>query len=81
MFSGSACPTPCSPMDYTSRDASVHGILGKNTGGGWHFLLQGVFPDSGMNLCVLYLLRLWALSVMSQFKKQINKWKQVRGAD
>ena len=31
---------------------------GKNTGMGWHFLLQGIFLTQGQNLLLLYLL-LW----------------------
>ena len=27
---------------------------GKNTGMGWHTLLQGVFPTQGLNLCLLH---------------------------
>ena len=30
--------------------------LGKNTGVGWHFLLQGIFPTQGLNLHLLCLL-------------------------
>ena len=29
---------------------------GKNTGVGFHFLLQGIFLTQGSNLCLLYLL-------------------------
>ena len=32
--------------------------LGKNTGGGCHFLLQGVFPTQGSNLGLLYCKRI-----------------------
>ena len=28
--------------------------LGKNTGAGCHFLLQGIFPTQGLNLCLLH---------------------------
>ena len=35
--------------------SSVHGISpGKNTGVGCHFLLQGIFPTQGWNLCLLH---------------------------
>ena len=27
---------------------------GKNTGVGWHFLLQGIFPTQGLNPCLLH---------------------------
>ena len=32
------------------------GSPGKNTGVGCHFLLQGIFPSQGLNLCLLCLL-------------------------
>ena len=33
----------------------VRGILpGKVTGVGWHFLLQGILPTQGLNLCLLH---------------------------
>ena len=36
---------------------------GKHTGGGLHFLLQGIFLAQGSNLCVLHLLPYWADSL------------------
>ena len=36
------------------------GFLGKITGVGCHFLLQGVFPNQGSHMCLLHLLR-WQL--------------------
>ena len=36
---------------------------GKNTGEGCHFLLQGIFPTQGSNLCLLHLLRWQANSL------------------
>ena len=41
------CPTLCDCMDY--RD-----FPGKNTGVGCHFLLQGIFPNQGLNLALLH---------------------------
>ena len=41
-----SCPTLWDPMD----------CLGKNTGVGCYFLLQGIFPTQGLNLCLLHLL-------------------------
>ena len=39
------CLTLCDPMDCSLLDSSVHGDSpGKNTGVGYHFLLQGIFP-------------------------------------
>ena len=47
----------CKPMDCSPPDSSVHGnSLGKNTGVGCHFLLQGIFSTQGSNLCLLHLL-------------------------
>ena len=31
-------------------------FLGKDTGMGCHYLLQGIFPTQGSNLCLLHLL-------------------------
>ena len=36
-------------MDYNLPCSSVHGILGKNTGVGCHFLLQGIFLTQESN--------------------------------
>ena len=42
-------------MDYSPLGSSVLGILqGKNTVVGCHFLLQGIFPTQGSNLCLLH---------------------------
>ena len=50
-------PTLCNPMDCSLPGSSVHGNSpGKITGVGCHFLLQGIFPSQGMNLCLLHLL-------------------------
>ena len=47
-------PTLCDPMDCSLSGFSVHGILhGKNTGVGYHFLLQGIFPTQESNLSLL----------------------------
>ena len=50
------CLTPCDPMDCSPPGSSLHGILqGKNTGVGYHFLLQGIFliQVSNLHLCRL----------------------------
>ena len=39
----------CDHMDYNLPCSSVHGILGKNTGVGCHFLLQGIFLTQESN--------------------------------
>ena len=46
-----SCPTLCDPTGCNPTGSSVHGdSLGKNTGVGCHFLLQGIFPTQGSNL-------------------------------
>ena len=43
-----SCPTLCNPMDFSPPGSSVHrDSLGKNTGVGFHALLQGIFPTQG----------------------------------
>ena len=45
------CPTLCDPMDCSLPGSFVHGdSLGKNTGGGYHALLQRIFPTQESNL-------------------------------
>ena len=42
-----SCPTLCNPMDYNTIVSYVHADSpGKNTGVGYHALLQGVLPKS-----------------------------------
>ena len=45
-----SCLTLCNPMDCSQPGSSVHGdSSGKNTGGGCHVLLQGIFQTQGSN--------------------------------
>ena len=44
-----SCLTLCDPMDCSLPGSSVHGVLQ-----GCHFLLQGIFPTQGSNLCPLH---------------------------
>ena len=45
------------PTDHTLQGSSVCGIFpGKNTGVDCHFLLLGIFPTQGLNLCLLHFL-------------------------
>ena len=44
----------CDPVHCSPPGFSVLGILHKNTGIGYHFLLQGIFLDQGLNLCLLH---------------------------
>ena len=49
-------PTLCNPMNCSPPDSSVHGDSpGKNTGVGYHALLQGIFLIQGSPiLCLLH---------------------------
>lgn len=41
--------TLCDPLDYSPPGCSVHGDSpGENPGVGYHALLQGIFPDPGI---------------------------------
>ena len=47
------CPTLCDPMGCSPPGFSVYGDSpGKNTGVGCHALLQGIFLNQGLNLCL-----------------------------
>ena len=48
------CPILCDPMDCSLPGSSVHGIVLKNTGVGYHSLLQGIFLIQGSNLDLLH---------------------------
>ena len=51
------CLTLCDPMDCSPSGSSVHGDSpGKNTQVVCHFLLKGIVPTQGSNLCFLCLL-------------------------
>ena len=51
VLSPSIVPALCNPMDYIGlRFLCLWNFPGKNTGVGCHFLLQGIFPDSGIEL-------------------------------
>ena len=44
------CPILCNSRDCSPPGSSVHGDSpGKNTGVGCHALLQGIFPNQGLN--------------------------------
>ena len=50
------CPTLCNPVHCSTPGSSVRGDSpGKNTGVGYHFLLQGNFPTQGSNPSVPHL--------------------------
>ena len=49
--------TLCKPMACSLLVSFVYAIFpGKNTRVSCHFLLQGIFPTQGLNLCLLHLL-------------------------
>ena len=48
------CPTLCNPTDCNMPGSAVWNFLGKKTGVGCHFLLQGIFPTQGLNPCFLH---------------------------
>ena len=47
----------CDPLGLPSRFLCPWDSLGRNTGVGSHFLLQGIFLTQGSNLSLLRLLR------------------------
>ena len=55
----------CDSMDCSPPGSSVRAIFsGKNTGVGYHFLPQGIFPTQGSNVCLLHcrwILYCWAI--------------------
>ena len=45
-----SCPTLCYPVEYSPRRLLCPwDFPGQNTGVGYHFLLQGIFPTQGLN--------------------------------
>ena len=49
-----SCPTLCNPIDCSpTRLLCLWDFLGKNTGVGCNFLLQGIFPTQGYSPCLL----------------------------
>ena len=73
-----SCPTLCDPMDCSPPGSAVHGDSpGKNTGVGWHALLQGIFPTQGSNshlLCLLHW-QMGSLAVVQLGKSPHIPWK------
>ena len=71
-----SCPIFCDPIGCRLPGSSVHGDSpGKNTGVGCHFLLLGIFPTQGLNLCLLH----WQADSLSQgppFLIPISKYLQ-----
>ena len=58
--------TLCNPVGSSPPSSSVHGDSpDKNTGVGYHALLQGTFLTLGLNVCLLYLLH-WQACYLSK---------------
>ena len=68
-----SCPTLCDHMDCSPLGFSINGAsLDKNTGVGYHFLLQGIFPTQGSNPGLLnYRQILYHLSHQGSPKSQV----------
>ena len=50
-----SCPTLFNPMECSLPNSSIHGIfLGKSTGVGCHFFLQGILPTQWSNPGLLH---------------------------
>ena len=54
-----SCPNLCNTLDCSPPDSSVHGdSQGKNTGVGYHFLPQEIFPTQGSNSHLLHCMKI-----------------------
>ena len=54
-FIAQLCPTLCDPMDCSPPGSCAHGDAScKNMGVGCHALLQGIFPNQGLNPGLLH---------------------------
>ena len=51
-----SCLTLCNAMDYSPPGSCPWDSPGKDTGVGFHVLLQGIFPTQGSNVRLLSLL-------------------------
>ena len=54
VFLAQSCPTFSTPWTVSCQAPLSMNSLGKNTGVGFHFLLQGLFPTQGSNLSLLH---------------------------
>ena len=79
-----SCLSLCNPMNCSLPGSSVHGDSpGKNTGVGWHALLQGIFPTQGLNPCLPHCRRiLYCMSHLLcafkyfRYRSAAMKWAQ-----
>ena len=53
-----SCPATATPWTVATRLLCPWDSLGKNTGVGCHFLLQGIFPTQGSNLGLLHCMQI-----------------------
>ena len=73
-----SCPAFYNLMDCSPRGSSVHGDSpGKNTGVGYHALLQGIFPSQGLNPGLPYCR--WILYQLSYLGLSLFKSSLKRG--
>ena len=56
-------------------------FLGKNIGGKCHFLLLGIFPTQGLNVCLLHLLHWWILYTVPPGKPSLRERERERERD
>ena len=69
-----SCPTLRDSMDCNLPVSSVYGDSpGKNTGVGYHALLQGIFPTQGSNPCVIHC-RLILYHLRNQGRPRMLEW-------
>ena len=73
-------PTLCDLLDCSLPGSYVHGIFpSRNSGLGYHFLLQGNFLTQGLNLCLLCLLHcgqiLYPLSHQGSHYYEQSQWR------
>ena len=59
------CPTLCYPMDCSPQFLCPGNSPGKNTGVGYHALLQGIFPTQGLN---------WGFLIYRQILYCLSHW-------
>ena len=72
MFLAQLCLTLGDPMDCSPPDSRPWNYPGKNTGVSSHFLLQGIFPTQGSNLCLLHGRQ---ISLRKRIKKFLEQFK------
>ena len=64
-----SCATFCDPVDCSPPGSCQWDSLGTNTGVGYRFLLEGIFPTQGSNPGLLHCRR-----ILYQLSHQRNPW-------